>query len=132
MSTTTCPTCTRPANDGYVNIAADEACMDPCHRRRSRTHAIAEAYSTLCSRAAARGIPTSLDDPASPQTVAALEAAVAGADAEGEEHAYTIKCGLTGDTADPRLVVTRCSASRRPLASTTCSPPTAVAGVSCW
>ena len=100
MSTTTCPTCTRPANDGYVNIAADEACMDPCHRRRSRTHAIAEAYSTLCSRAAARGIPTSLDDPASPQTVAALEAAVAGADAEGEEHAYTIKCGLTGDTAE--------------------------------
>jgi hypothetical protein len=36
----------------------------------------ARAYRELCERAAALGIPTSLDDPASPRTVAALERAV--------------------------------------------------------
>lgn len=38
-----------------------------------------KAYYTLCDEAAALGIPTSLDDPRSPKTVAALVAAVARA-----------------------------------------------------
>lgn len=75
----TCPTCNRPAEDGYVNIAADEACMDPCHGRRSRLQTVAEAYYALCREAATLGIPTSLDDPESPATVADLQAAVAAA-----------------------------------------------------
>lgn len=39
----TCTTCNRPADDGYVNVAAGEACMDPIHGRRSREAAIVEA-----------------------------------------------------------------------------------------
>lgn len=39
----------------------------------------AREYVALCDRAAALGIPTSLDDPRSPRTVAALRAAVAKA-----------------------------------------------------
>lgn len=40
-----------------------------------------EAYYALCDRARAHGIPTSLDDPETPQTVAALLFAVSEADA---------------------------------------------------
>jgi hypothetical protein len=36
------------------------------------------AYMALCDRARELGIPTSLDDPRSPKTVAALKAAVRG------------------------------------------------------
>lgn len=44
--------------------------------------AAAEAYYDLCAHARALGIPTSVDDPDSPKTVAELEAAVAAAEAK--------------------------------------------------
>jgi hypothetical protein len=48
-----------------------------------RTAALAEArrYYELCARAAAAGIPTSLDDPESPRTVAGLRSATLLAEA---------------------------------------------------
>ena len=39
----------------------------------------AQAYYRLCAEAEALGIPTSLDDPRTPKTVAALQAAVEAA-----------------------------------------------------
>lgn len=48
-------------------------------------HDEARAYYALCDRAAALGIPTSLDDPRTPQTVPALRATVAAK--ETNEHA---------------------------------------------
>ena len=39
----------------------------------------AQTYYRLCAEAEAKGIPTSLDDPRSPRTVAALRKAVADA-----------------------------------------------------
>ena len=42
----------------------------------SKQHQQAVAYYKLCDRARALGIPTSLDDPRSPRTVAALRRAV--------------------------------------------------------
>jgi hypothetical protein len=40
-------------------------------------------YAALCERAAALGIPTSLDDPASPRTVEGLRDAIAAAEKPG-------------------------------------------------
>jgi len=42
-----------------------------------KLQAEARAYYALCDKAHALGVPTSLDDPRSPKTVAALEKAVA-------------------------------------------------------
>lgn len=42
-----------------------------------RQHDEARAYYALCDKARKLGIPTSLDDPRTPKTVAALEEAVA-------------------------------------------------------
>lgn len=44
-----------------------------------KLHDEAREYQRLCDEARALGIPTSLDDPRSPRTVAGLRAAVAAA-----------------------------------------------------
>lgn len=38
MTTSTCSTCGRPADDGYVNRAAGERCVDPCHHSRDERY----------------------------------------------------------------------------------------------
>lgn len=101
---TTCTTCGRPADDGYLNVAADEACLDACHSRSSRDAAFARAeaatYYALCDRADALGIPTSLDDPRSPRTVTSLMAHVAAAElAQRGEHGYVVTLP-NGDEAE--------------------------------
>lgn len=65
--------------------------MDACHGRTSRQHTVAAAYYALCDRAEQLGVPTSLDDPASPTTVVALQARV---DAAGSRHfdAFAARC----------------------------------------
>lgn len=51
-----------------------ELMASPAHREQI-------VYHDLCRKAAALGVPTSLDDPKSPKTVKGLEDAVAAAEA---------------------------------------------------
>lgn len=49
-----CTTCGRPADDGYVNEAARERCVDACHDEHLAPEALSAAKSVRAAIAAAR------------------------------------------------------------------------------